>query len=260
MLDRIKRLYISIAEKLFMVDGLEKRSLIYAIGDIHGRNDLLTSLIRKIENDIRSLTGTETLYEIKVIFLGDYIDRGDDSKAVIEKLMSLSDNEINFIFLMGNHEETLLSFLENSDVGALWLQHGGRETLASYGVTLKTEEGVEKPLEKLRLELREVIPQTHIKFLKDLELMHIHEPYLFVHAGIDPEVPVCEQTAKDLLWIREPFLNSEKKPPYIIVHGHSLVKEPFWNGHRIALDTGAYISGKLSGARLWKDHIYFLTT
>lgn len=256
----VERFTHFIFQPQYFSEGLEPGVLIYAVGDIHGRNDLLGCLIKKIEADIDELKDKVLISKIKIVFLGDYIDRGHDSRSVIEQLINLRIADADLVFLMGNHEDTMISFMKSSDIGATWGRYGADETLASYGVPKTRSENKEDNWESKRLALHGAMPLTHNEFLNNLELMHIHEPYVFVHAGINPKVALENQKTEDILWIRDAFLKNDTKLPYVVVHGHTPSEKPVWDGRRIGLDTGAYISNKLSAVRLWKDRIYFLST
>lgn len=213
---------------------------IYAIGDVHGRADLLTSLLLQIEVDT-------ILYPIArpiVVFLGDYIDRGPDSKKVLD-LLATRSSPPEMVFLKGNHESFLLKFLENSALLDEWRQYGGLETLVSYGLKPPINP---TPFERTRLAhaFASVLPGTHRKFLQALKLSFICGDFLFVHAGLRPLIPIQQQKEDDLLWIRDDFLLWDKEFDKIIVHGHTPVLEPDIRFNRINIDTGAFATGRLT--------------
>ena len=215
---------------------------VYAVGDIHGRVDLLLEIHGMIEADADTAAGAGT-----VVYLGDYIDRGLDSREVIDVLLDRPVPDVDAVHLRGNHEEMLLRFLEDPREAALWLDYGGAETLLSYGVagavgSMNTEEGVLA----WRDGLARNIPERHLDFLRGLTDSFEMGDYFFVHAGIRPGIPIEEQNPDDLLWIRKEFLVSKVDHGRVIVHGHSIRKEPEIRRNRIGIDTGAYASGVLT--------------
>ena len=214
---------------------------IYAIGDIHGRNDMLEELIALIDDD---LDGAQ---EGQIIFLGDYVDRGPDSRGVIDRLISLGKTRPNTVFLKGNHEEIMLEFLDEPEDLPHWLEWGGEETLESYDVD---PVGYDKAA--LAERFLKTAPKTHLEFLKSLKLTHIEGDYLFVHAGLRPGTPLEEQAEADLLWIRKRFYNAspEERPDHVVVHGHTPLDKPEDAGWRICVDTGACYGGMLTAVVL----------
>jgi serine/threonine protein phosphatase 1 len=217
-------------------DGLR----IYAVGDIHGRADLLNNLKKIIAAD----RAADPKLEAYTVFLGDYIDRGPASKAVLDVLSSHSF-PTPIIPLCGNHEAMLLTILDGEDPMRSWLRNGGIETLHSYGVDIG-QVRTEADLSQAAAHFRAIFPKTHHKFLRSLRLSHTVRDYFFCHAGIRPGVSLEKQRDEDLLMIREEFLWSDRKHPKMIVHGHTPVQEPEIKSNRINLDTGAYISGRLT--------------
>lgn len=223
---------------------------VYAIGDVHGQRRELERLIAMIEDDarrVRAESGAEPL----VVFLGDYVDRGRDSRGVLDLLCAMearfdAGSGIACRFLAGNHEVAMLDFLREPATGADWLNFGGVETLASYGV--RASVGVSDPARcrALRDALEERLPDEHRGFLESLEPMVVLGGYAFVHAGIRPGVSLDRQRTQDLLWIREPFLSWEKPHEKMIVHGHTVVDQTEFRGNRIGIDTGAYATGILT--------------
>ncbi len=214
---------------------------IYCIGDIHGRDDLLQQLHKKILEHAKQYTGTKT-----IIYLGDYIDRGEHSKLVIESLISKPLPNFQSIYLRGNHEQTLLDFLIEPEVGRSWFNYGGLQTLVSYGVRYSKIPTSKQDLQQLQNELRERISPEHINFMENTRLFYIAGSYYFVHAGVNPRITLDKQTPDEQLWIRDAFIQHTKPFEKIIVHGHTITNEPDFQPNRIGLDTGAYISGKLS--------------
>ena len=214
---------------------------VYAVGDIHGRSDLLDELQRKMVDDAANGAGKK----IVQVFLGDYVDRGSDSKGVVDWLLQPPPAGWERICLKGNHEATLLEFLERPEILREWRRYGGLETLYSYGVDLKSLRGVDAP-EVLLKEFREKLPDAHHAFFSGLPLTVEFGDYFFAHAGVRPGKRLEKQSEEDLLWIRDDFLVSQTDFGKIVVHGHSAREEPELLGNRINLDTGAYITGKLT--------------
>lgn len=226
---------------------------VYCIGDIHGRLDLLQELHRMILRDAGQ--GEETF---RVVYLGDYIDRGMHSRGVIDELLASPLDGFETVYLAGNHERTLLDFLEHPQAAAGWLAWGGRETLASYGVPLYSNTPPDP--EETRDLLLERLPGEHLQFYRDMQLMHVSGNYLFVHAGIRPGRPLQEQSSDDLLWIRDDFTRSRQQHEYVVVHGHTISEEVEFHSNRIGIDTGAYYSGVLTCLVLQGDEQRLLQT
>lgn len=227
----------------------------YAVGDIHGRRDLLDELLARIEDDAAARGPADTL----VIFLGDLIDRGPDSRGVVERLMAFRDGPVPSRFLMGNHEEVFLKALKG-DLRALrfLIRIGGRETILSYGFS--EEEYRALDFEALLARLHRAVPQDHVDFLAGFERWIEAGDYLFVHAGIRPGVALEEQTDADLRWIRDDFLQHREDFGRIVVHGHSIADEVDLRPNRIGIDTGAYASGRLTAIGLEGSERWFLST
>ena len=223
--------------------------LVYAVGDIHGRYDLLKILLAMIAGDDagRAREGPPVL-----VFCGDYIDRGPQAFEVLEALLWLRRNAgYDLHLLKGNHEQALLDFLEAPTGGGLWLRHGGGETLASYGVAAPPPEAEAAALVRVRDELLARLPASHLRLLQTLELMVTVGDYAFVHAGVRPGTALADQREDDLLWIREDFVRAPGPFEKIIVHGHSWVSDrPQVLPHRVGIDTGAYATGILSAVRI----------
>ncbi len=222
---------------------------VYAIGDVHGRLDLMDALLDAIATDSRETANTQ------LVFLGDYVDRGEHSRGVIERLVELSKSKAETIFLKGNHEASMLDFMSDPDDLPHWLDWGGLETLESYGVDTAL------PNELLANELRKNMPVEHLKFIKSLAITHREGDYLFVHAGIRPGAPMEEQTEEDMLWIRSRFLNApaSERPDFVVVHGHTPEDKPVDAGWRIGVDTGACYGGPLTAVVLEGTQRWFLS-
>ena len=230
---------------------------VYAIGDIHGRADLLTELHRLIELDAAELTpGTDKI----AVYVGDYVDRGLESREVIDLLLGRPLDGFRPVYLIGNHDAWLLSFLAEPKIGPTWLRYGGDATLLSYGVRSGTPVDDPQYYGRLQAALRQRIPRQHVEFLQNLELSYEIGDYLFVHAGLRPNLALDRQTVDDLLWIREPFLSSRQDFGKVVVHGHTVDAEPTLRSNRIGIDTGACWTGCLTCLVLEEDSIRFLST
>jgi serine/threonine protein phosphatase 1 len=202
-------------------------TLTYAIGDVHGCMDKLVELVRRCNHDA---AGRPMQY----VFLGDYVDRGPDSRSVVQFLMELQrTNGDRDVFLKGNHEDLLVAAADSEFFEERWLDNGGLETLESYGLTSAAE-----------------LPKDHVHWLRQLPLFFDDGRRFFVHAGVHPDRPLDQQDEHDLLWIRKPFLTSERDLPRLIVHGHTPLKsgQPDVRPNRINVDTGAVFGGPLTAA------------
>ncbi len=212
----------------------------YAIGDIHGRADLLVELLGMIREDARDFGGRP-----QVLYLGDYIDRGLQSKQVVELLLEPQLEGFDSIFQKGNHEQAMLDFLDYPEATAGWLTFGGRETLISYGVDVSVMP-LMKDMRSLADQLDEVLPDDHRDFLGDGLLSWRAGDYYFVHAGVRPGVALEDQHFEDQLWIRDEFIDSSADHGAVVVHGHTIRPEPELKPNRIGLDTGAFHTGILT--------------
>lgn len=227
----------------------------YAIGDIHGRLDLLNIVLARIEEDIAARPKANNF----IIVLGDLIDRGAESAGVVERLRTYRKNGVRTIFLSGNHEEILLRLL-NGESGLMssWLKFGGAECAESYGID---PEDLKRMDEKLALELvRGKVPKSHRDFLESFADTFKFGDYLFVHAGIRPGLALEEQERSDLRWIRDPFLSDDKEHGFVVVHGHTIVPAVEERRNRIGIDTGAYRSGILTALCIEEDRRWYLTS
>ena len=231
--------------------------LIYAIGDIHGRYDLLKDLLQQI---VRDRQATAPRRRPVLVFCGDYVDRGPQSAEVVEALVWLGDNvDAEIRALKGNHEQALLDFLDAPTEGGPWLGCGGAETLRSYGVEPPQSGADGAGLVRAGRELLARMPASHVRVLENLEMSYEAGDCLFVHAGIRPGVGLVDQQEADLLWIREEFLDWEGLGDRLVVHGHSWYSaQPQLLDHRLGIDTGAYQTGVLTAARLCGARVSFL--
>lgn len=225
----------------------------YAIGDVHGCLDLLQDLLARIEADHRA-RGPGRAF---VIFLGDLVDRGPDSRGVLEHLRTYGPPGIRPIFLMGNHEEFFLRILEG-DAGLVnqWLGFGGYELALSYG--LGAGWLLNASSEAVAQELIRVVPRSHRDFVRSFADSFRVGDYLFVHAGIRPGVPIEEQQPSDTRWIRKGFLDSRSEHGVLVVHGHTVSDEPDEQFNRIGIDTGAYKGGPLTAIALEREERRFM--
>jgi serine/threonine protein phosphatase 1 len=235
-------------QKPRLPDGIR----IYAISDIHGCADLLQQMFTVIDRD---LVNAGTMRAIHV-FLGDYIDRGPQSRQTIDLLVDRSRRH-ETIFLMGNHETFLFDVLKSPSELQAWKQYGGLQTLVSYGLqpSLNPDEAEQKELIK---EFSRRIPLHQRRFFNSLRLRFVCGDFFFVHAGVRPGLPLTQQKEEDLLWIRDEFLNSDEQFSKYIVHGHTPVRAPDIRPNRINIDTGAYATGNLTLLTIQGDSILAL--
>lgn len=223
---------------------------LYAVGDIHGRADLLRRLLSLIEADAAERGPAE----VRVMFLGDYIDRGPNSPEVLDILSGPPPGPYRMTSLRGNHENALLAFIEDPIRARFWLDWGGMETMRAYGVT----EG--RDLRDMARQLDDALPGRHRAFLLSLPVTETIGDYFFVHAGVDPAKPIEKQEEIDLTTIREPFLGWGKWLGKMVVHGHTIAPMPELLPWRIGIDTGAYASGRLTALGLEGDRRWIVST
>lgn len=229
------------------VPGVDPRDRIYAVGDIHGRHDLLDSLFEKIIDDSLQFSDGRNM---KIIFLGDYVDRGDNSKDVLDRLVLLKERlGTQTEFLAGNHEAALLGFLNDPFKNKNWLEFGGRQTLGSYGVAPPKTADSRAELQQVHDTFLQAIT-AHLPFLKSLQRYVRSGDVMFVHAGLDPTLPIDQQSDGALLWGNSNFLEEGGYPDLRVVHGHYDAHDAVVTDARICVDTGAYYSGKLTAIRL----------
>jgi serine/threonine protein phosphatase 1 len=219
---------------------LPKGLRIYAIGDIHGRLDLLENLLRRIKADIAQYPTLRPVH----VFLGDYIDRGDRSRETIDRLID-HGAEHESVFLKGNHEVIAITCLSDRGKIDQWLRLGGMETLASYGVALELFAN-RKQAAGTQLAFHKALPPAHFHFFRNLRNSFSCGDYFFVHAGAKPHVSLSHQREVDLLWIRGEFLSSTYDFGKIIVHGHTPSIDVEVRANRINIDTGAFATGRLT--------------
>ncbi len=222
---------------------------VYAVGDVHGRADLLLQVLSAIREDVAETDGLKA-----VVFLGDYVDRGPGSREVIDLLLETAgDQSIEWRFLRGNHDQSVLDFLYNPTTGMAWSDFGGRETLLSYGVNAPAPWADRTMWKQTAEAFAAALPPAHLRFFQTLELSIEIGDFLFVHAGVRPGVALDNQNERDLLWIREPFLSDPSPLPRVVVHGHTPTETVYADARRIGIDTGAYATGVLTVLRLEGD-------
>lgn len=214
-------------------------SRFYVIGDVHGRLDLFEALIAAIESDDRAASPARTT----IVLLGDLVDRGPNSAGVVARALRWQA-ERRVVLLAGNHEEMFLDSFDDTGVLRHFLRHGGRQTVLSYGIDRAEYDAAS--LEELQDLMRTAVPSAHLEFLRTARDHLEAGDYLFVHAGIAPDVPLLEQQRHHLRWIREPFLDHSAPHSHMVVHGHTITPEIDARSNRIGIDTGAYSSGRLS--------------
>lgn len=221
--------------------------MVWAIGDVHGRADLLAPLLETIEADAAPLP-------THLVMLGDYVDRGRDSRGALQLLCDLeARGRVQLTALRGNHEDRMLAFLTEPQIGPSWCDYGGRDALASYKVASPAGRTDAEGWAETSQALADALPESHRRLLNGLRSFAEHGDYFFAHAGARPGVALAEQDAEDLMWIREPFLSDRKPFEKMVVHGHTPVDQPHVDARRINLDTGAYATGVLTALRLERD-------
>lgn len=233
---RLSRSKVKIQEPR-LPDGVR----IYVLSDIHGCADLLHQMFTVIDAD---LAATSASVRVIQVFLGDYVDRGPDSRATLDLLIERSRRH-ETIFLKGNHEAVMMEVLRDPYKFPDWQQFGCLQTMVSYGLRPSLRSDRADQVELMRA-LDDALPESHRQFLNGLQLVFSCGDFFFVHAGVRPNVPLDEQREEDLLWIREEFLDSEVNFGKFIVHGHTPVEKPDFRRHRVNIDTGAYATGNLT--------------
>lgn len=228
---------------------------VYAIGDIHGRLDLLDALLEQVDADDAARGSAATT----LVFLGDLVDRGPASAAVVERLSRVVGERPATRFIMGNHEEIFLAALDGDDKALrLFCRIGGSETVLSYGMGVDEYEQLD--YDALARRMDALVPQHHRDFLAGFEDMVTIGDYVFVHAGVRPGTPLAEQNTADLRWIRSSFLEHGGRLEKMVVHGHTITEEVEYRSNRIGIDTGAYESDRLTALGLEGHSRWILQT
>ncbi len=213
---------------------------VYAVGDIHGRCDLLNELLARIDADVAARPAVTPVY----VFLGDYIDRGASSRETIDRLIEHGTAHQS-VFLKGNHELIAIRCLTDPDLFDQWMRLGGLETLRSYGAVSENLANGNQIVE-LQAAFHHALPQAHLRFFRNLQTSFACGDFFFAHAGVKPNVDLSEQTERDLLWIRGEFLGSNDDFGKIVVHGHTPTEQVEVGPNRINIDTGAFATGRLT--------------
>jgi len=233
---------------------------VYAIGDVHGRLDLFDALMARLKAD----HGGRAPARAHIIGLGDYVDRGDHSKQLLDRLAEGPPAWAEWTLIRGNHEQTFLDILTLADRARIlalvpnWLNYGGRELLTSYGAGAALAYGDDYV--RIVNFIRGATPVRHARLLAAMPFRVEIGDYLFVHAGVRPGVPLAEQSTEDLLWIRDEFLDSTEDFGAVVVHGHTPATGPELRPNRINLDTGAYVSGTLTAVALEGEERRIITS
>ncbi|SDP58641.1 metallophosphoesterase family protein [Phyllobacterium sp. OV277] len=228
------------------------RMRVYAIGDVHGRLDLLQAMHRRIleENE------KSPPFDWVVVHLGDYVDRGPDSRGVLDYLVNAQKKTHRMLTLAGNHDVGFLQFLDKGDGHGVFARHGGRQTAQSYGVTIDFDDSAS--VSAGRSALLRAMPPEHVEFLSGLRRSTVMGDFFFCHAGIRPGVDLERQNPEDLIWIRWEFLDDPHLHSKVIIHGHTPASDVEVRPNRVNLDTGAYASGRLSAIMIDAEGKSFL--
>jgi len=228
------------------------RLRVYAIGDVHGRLDLLQEMHRRIqaEND------KTPPFDWVIVHLGDYVDRGPDSKGVLDLLVNAQKKTHRMLAIAGNHDIGFLEFLATGAPNGIFAYNGGRQTALSYGVSIDFSDL--RSIAVGREALLRAIPSTHVEFLRGLKLSMVFGDFFFCHAGIRPGIDLDKQDSEDLVWIRQQFLDEPRLYSKVIIHGHTPVTDVEIRPNRINLDTGAVFSGRLSALAIDAENKFFL--
>ncbi len=220
-----------------------------AVADIHGCATKLQMLLEKLETEHS---------DSSIVFVGDYVDRGEESAEVLKTVMA-KDDDPNVTCLIGNHEEMLLNFLDQPEIkGSRWLRYGGLQTLASFGVRGVNERSSGSELTKAAGDLRQAMGGNMIAWLSNLPTHWISGNITVVHAAADPNMPISQQTAKTLRWGHPDFETTTRADDIWVLHGHTIVDQPYMTSGRIAIDTGAYATGRLTAAKVTPGNVEFI--
>lgn len=236
-----------------LVGDASQYAVIYAVGDVHGCLEPLLELEEAIREDASSIEGRKL-----IVMLGDYVDRGPKSAAVLYHLTAAPPAGFERVCLRGNHDDAFLAFIDGDPAGNWVLDHGAEETFRSYGVELDVH-SLRQASHPLREMVRAAVPQSHVDFLRSLPVLLTVGSDVFAHAGIRPGRPLPEQTDDDLMWIRRSFLDLGPGLPVRVFHGHTAMKEPHVGPDRVSLDTHCYRTGRLTAARVQDGDITILS-
>ena len=233
---------------------------VYAVGDMHGRVDLVRRLHDLIRADVAEVRDEATPAHKVIIYLGDFVDRGNGCKELIDLLLDDPLEGFTPFYLRGNHEARMLDFLEDPEIGAEWVFWGGETTLRGYGADIENPAFGQQGWSWVRDEFQRNMPARHLSFFRATRFSHSVGDYFFAHAGVRPGVALANQDARDLMWIRKEFLESNADFGQVVVHGHTIVDDVEVRPNRIAVDTGAWRSGKLSCLVLEENQRHVLQT
>lgn len=227
---------------------------VYAVGDVHGCLDALLALEAIMVDDAAKFDGDKL-----IIMLGDYVDRGPQSAEVLEHLSKPAPANFHRFCLMGNHERFMLDYLDGRITLADWLTVGGLPTILSYGIEPAVVQAMNFDPASVDAKVKAAIPAHHVKLLRAMPILIDTGHYLFVHAGIRPDIPIAEQSDEDLLFIRKSFFEASDSLPRYVVHGHTPIDKAKRTGRRVNLDTGAFKTGRLSALRIWQNRGRYLS-
>jgi len=228
---------------------------VYAVGDIHGELDLLQGLMKRVRADIER---DDTAGPKRLIFMGDYVDRGEDSRGVLQYLAALDIPECEIIYLRGNHEQQMIDFVDNPLIKQRWLDWGGMETLESFDIPAVFATASDRELLAVAEKMQNALgPLRHFVETRTRHWFQVGN-VIFTHAGMDPSLPIDSQQNNTMMWGSKAFMEYGGPPGYWYVHGHVIYENASIMGNRIAVDTGAYSSGMLTVARITKDGCAFL--
>ncbi|MCB2099404.1 MAG: serine/threonine protein phosphatase [Rhodobacterales bacterium] len=231
---------------------------VYAIGDIHGRVDLLDSLTDLIRDDAK-MAGPEVTRRV-IVYLGDYVDRGPDTRQLLDRLLEGPPPGFEAVYLKGNHEDFMLNYVQRGRGADVWFMNGGFETLESYGLPVLAVPYAPAEQALVHRDFMDALPESHRAFLEGLALYHIEGDYLFVHAGVRRGIPPHRQKEEDLLWIRRGFLDDDGDFGHRVVHGHTIRTRPDERPNRIGIDTGAWRTDRLTALVLQDTRHGYLQT
>ncbi|WP_370676760.1 metallophosphoesterase family protein [Pleomorphomonas sp. PLEO] len=230
-------------------------AVVYAIGDVHGCLAELRAAERRIIADAHDLPAKRRI----ILCLGDLVDRGPQSSDVLDHLISAPPSGFERLTICGNHDASFVDFVDDPHANMGWLEFGGEQTLASYGIDMTRLARHRGGLSGVGDIARSTVPEAHISFLRSLPVSVLFGGVLFVHAGVRPGVPLELQDDNDFMWIREPFVSRPNGLGITVVHGHTPANEPVFAPGRIGIDTGAFATGRLTVLRVFGDRATVIT-